>query len=76
MVTLDFFDCSHLHRPEPNGHWDCPSCNTVACSCNQYPHIDPLPVVYTDLDGDRNPYRYTITYPDPRPLPCPGSERQ
>ena len=63
MVT-DFFDCSHLHRPEPNGHRDCPYCNTVACSCNNYPHTDPVAIVYTDIDGDRNPYRYTIAYPN------------
>lgn len=77
------FDCSHLHRPEPNGHADCPYCNTVACSCNQYPHTDPLPVVYTDINGDRNPYRYTVSNPDEhadasadrRPLLEPGLER-
>lgn len=73
MVT-DYFDCSHIHAPGPSGHANCPYCNTVACSCNSYPHRDPLPIVYSDINGNHNNYTYAVAlcYPDPNP---PAGER-
>ena len=67
MVT-DFFDCSHLHTPGPNGHAGCPSCNS-------HPHRDPFPIVHSDIDAKSN--RYRIAYRDsntsPASLPGAGS---
>ena len=42
--------------------------------CHCHPYIDANR--NADPAGDRNPYRYTITYPDARPLSRPGAQRQ